>query len=161
MNDKGGRLKRLTTGRTLRRGLTVRSGLVSVGATLAALFGLNLVIQQLQTEYRLAVNVVDQQIVETDDGCFLTIDLDLTNESERDLSVVSAGLAGVEDSDRGIIASVEVDETVPRTYRYQLASCAADAAELDADDLVVRYKLSGASRIRTTSARIDVRNSAA
>lgn len=161
MSDKRVHLRNLTAGRTLRRGLTWRSGLFSVVTTLAALFVLNLVLQQLQTEYRLVANVVDETIVENVDGCVWTIDLDLTNESDRDMSVVSAGIDGVENSDRGIIASVEIDETVRRTYRYPLANCVPDPAELGAEELVIRYKLSGATRIRTTSVRIDVTNSAA
>lgn len=154
MTDRPGLLERITTGRLLKRGLTVSSGVITLVVILAAMIGFSLYLKSRQEPFQLFATVLDHEVVAEDGECSWTFQIELVNREERQMSVMSARIEGVENSERAIVATVKPDETVERTYRYPLADCSTTPAGFDAQELVVRFRPFGSSLNETVSTPI-------
>ena len=143
------RLRQMTRGRTLKRGLTAWTAVFTVLAVVAVAWGLVKVRDSLKTTYDLGVLVVEERVVDMDGTCEWQIDVELTNPNERNVSIISFEFTDQPDSRRGILALVEPTEIELRTFRFVLDDCSTDTDTIDTGDFEVVFRLTGSTLDRS------------
>lgn len=141
----------MSRGRMFSRGLTMRSAVLTVAVVIVALILVGVLVRVLQPKFPMEVRVLDHQLVDTDTGCAWEFELEMTNESDRRLSVVSIELTDIPGSARMILAAVAPGETEVRAYRHPLTDCSAEPDIGTAGDLRVVYGPSASSIERSVT----------
>ncbi|MCP3937878.1 MAG: hypothetical protein GY708_21225 [Actinomycetia bacterium] len=145
-------LDKHNSGRFFRRGLTWRSALAGIVLITLAWIVFSIVLKSQRTPLGVTAQVSSQAVVADDDGCSWEIDFEVTNTNERKVLLVAAWLEDVENSRKGILASVEPSGSTERTYVFPLTDCAVDPSTLDADRLVVQFRLRASTIEHTITA---------
>lgn len=137
------------------RGLTVKSAVITVVAIIVVLTLVGLLARLLQPKFPMEIRVLDHQLVDTDTGCAWEFELELKNESDRRLSIVSVELTNIPESPRKILAAVAPGETEVRAYRHPLTDCSAEPDIGTAGDLRVVYGPSASSIERSVTIQLE------
>ena len=112
-------------------------------------------LRRFQTPFRVEARVLDHQVVNSDGSCVWEIEVEVSNMTDRRVSLQSARLSNLDGSDSAILASVPPAGSTVRTYRYPLPDCSTDPEALGAGSLVLHIRPSGSSLNKFVTAEID------
>ena len=138
-------------GRYVKRGVTWWTAGAALAIIALVAVGLGSLASVLQPDYPVTITVIDDRVVDDDVGCARELDLELRNDSDRRLRLISIEVADRSDSRQGLIGAFDMGASVPRTFRYELAACTRPATE----QLVLRYGPAMTTKIRSTTFTVE------
>ncbi len=124
---------------------------VPVVITIVFLAGLGAVAERSQPEYPVTADVIESRVVGREPTCSWEIDIELRNDSDRPLRLVSVEISGIEDSEQKLVGTLESGEVVLRTYQHSLTGCSAP----EADELTAWYGTYLATKDQSVTFSID------
>jgi len=144
--------------KSLRRFSGNGLSLKTVGLTFAVIVTLlaagGTFLRQIEPEFELLGQVTDSRVEQADSVCTWLIELDLSNASDRSMSLRGAELKGIDGSGFGLLGSIAAGDTVRRTYQYVLPDCDTEPATLGADQLKVNFTLRLSTVDRSTTVEL-------
>jgi hypothetical protein len=144
-------LKSLTRGRFAKRGLTWTSAVLVMVLVVVAMAALGRLLEEAQPVYPITIAAGEERVIGTEPACEWQLDLEIRNDSDRTMRLISVAMPDVDDSEQGMIGNFEPGESITRTYRYGVDSC----VEPVADELVVVYGPAMTTKQRSVTLTID------
>lgn len=139
-------------GRFMSRGITWKSGVVAVVLVVVAVVGTMLLIKSQREPLGVEVTVTSSAIVGSGPSCELQLGLQIANSGDRGVLVLSAHIDNLENSSRGLMASIDPGEADVRTYALPLDPCPPSPQALGLGDVVVVFRLRGGSTEHSVTA---------